>query len=163
MLKQTEPHENTVKFYAGNNNENKVVFVIGPPCSGKSTFIKSNFPDRKHINIFDYQGKMVTVQTLMEAYDKCKEDIVKSIKAGEKVVIEHTLLKAVRRKPYIDAIKEVSKQEIDVYFLIPTKEKHLENFKKRGISLLENEIDDYCQFIELPTVDEGFANVVICH
>ena len=34
-----------------------IIIVAGPTCSGKSTFIKNNFPKHTKIDVFDFQQK----------------------------------------------------------------------------------------------------------
>ena len=35
-----------------------IIIVAGPTCSGKSTFIKNNFPKHTKIDVFDFQQKL---------------------------------------------------------------------------------------------------------
>ena len=138
-----------------------IVFVAGPPCAGKSTFIKKNFPDRKVIDIFTYQSKRMSIQSLIKASEDCLKDILDSIKNNENIVIEHTLLKAIRREPYIKAIKEITNENIEMYFCLPEIEEHKNRFKKRGIEVFGTEVEDYHEIIEIPTIEEGFSIVAI--
>ena len=90
-----------------------VIFVMGPSCAGKSTFIANRYPNLRKIDLYDYQShlferKFYTIDDILKSYEDCKRDVVEAVKNNEDIVLEHTMLKAIRRKEYIDAIREVS-------------------------------------------------------
>lgn len=139
----------------------RIIFVMGPACAGKSTFIKENFPEFKKIDLYDFQERWVTVENVMKSYEECLKALLDVIKNKEDVVLEHTFLKAIRRKAYIDAIKEITDTPIEAYFLFPSDEELKENAKQRGIKLNEKTIQLYREIAEFPTIEEGFAQVTL--
>lgn len=140
-----------------------VIIVAGPTCSGKSTFIQKNFPQHKIIDIYDFQKdfRFINIDNVMESYVQCKDALVAAIKESENVVLEHTLLKAKRRAMYVDAIKEVTDQPIEIYFLFPSEKQLLKQMKKRKYSKVLAEAQTMRELAELPTVSEGYHVVHI--
>ena len=139
-------------------------FVIGPPCGGKSYFIKNTFPkDSIIIDIWDYQKDLFyfTPTNIMESYELAKKDLIKAIKNNPKktIVFEHTLLRAIRRKVYIDAIKEISSDKINCYLIKPNMKEVKRYCKLRKIDL--DEVKQNFEILEIPTKEEGFDNIFI--
>lgn len=139
-----------------------IVFVMGPSCGGKSTFIKKNFPNFKKIDLYDFEIENgFSVEAIMQAYEECKNALIDAIKNGENVVMEHTLLKAIRREVYIKAVKEVTDEPIIGYFLCPSDKELNSNAKRRMISFWKGELANIREVMELPTTEEGFSEVHI--
>lgn len=139
-----------------------IIFVMGPSCAGKSTFIKKNFPDYKKIDLYDFEIENgFSVEAIMQAYEECKNALVESIKNKENVVMEHTLLKAIRRKVYIEAVKEITDEPIVGYFICPSDDELKANAKRRMISFWKDELNNIREIMELPTTKEGFNEVHI--
>ena len=134
-------------------------FVIGPPCAGKSTFIKSTFPNATIIDLWDFQKNTVcNIVTILESYEKVKEALINAIKSDDSlIVLEHTLLRAERRVPYIEAIKEISNEPINCYVLKPTQKEYLKRCKARNV---HGSIEDF-KMLEIPTKDEDFDKIYI--
>lgn len=148
-----------------NNKNNKPVkIVMGVSCGGKSHFIRNNFPYAVVLDVYDYQVKrkkeMISrYDALLAANEDIKNDLVKHILNGEDVVMEHTLLKAMRREPYIAAIREVTDRDIDIYCLFPSEERFALNVKERDVGLWE--VSGMWDVLEIPTKDEGYTHVYI--
>lgn len=143
-----------------------VIFVIGPSCAGKSTFIANRYPNLKKIDLYDYQSyllerKFYTIQDILKSYEDCKNAVVEAVKNNEDIVLEHTMLKAIRRKEYIDAIREVSDTPIGVVVIYPSDDKILEHADKRGVFMTQNELNDYREIFEEPKFSEGFSKITI--
>ncbi len=139
----------------------QIIFVIGPACAGKSTYIKNNFPNFKVIDLYDFQKNYTFLgyNECFESYEKCKDALIEAIKNNENVVMEHTLLKAIRRKVYIDAVKELGDYGIECICIKPSpevlnKRKELRNIKSK-IEWDKEELD----LLEIPTIEEGFSNI----
>lgn len=134
-------------------------FVIGPPCAGKSTFIKATFSDAIVIDLWDYQkDDFVTIENIMRSYEMAKKALIEAIKTNNKqIVFEHTLLKAKRRKPYIEAIREVSDDVINCYVLKPYMNEYRKRCKQRQVAC---QTDSY-EILEMPTLSEGFDKIFI--
>ena len=140
-----------------------VIIVAGPTCAGKSTFIKDHFPNHTVIDLFDFQKdfKCVTVEGVMKSYEECRDALAAAIDRGEDVVLEHTLLKAMRRPMYIDAIREHTDEPIEMYFLMPSDEQLFRQMKERKYASDIRTAQSMKEIVELPTVAEGYAVVHI--
>lgn len=138
-----------------------IKIVMGPSCTGKSTFIKETFPNATVIDLFDFQKDFMSVDEVMQSYIDCRDALVNAIKENKDVVLEHTLLKAKRRPMYINAIKEVTDEPINVYVLIPDKEDYLKFAEKRNCNMSKEIIDMMFETLETPTIEEGFNNIYI--
>ena len=92
-----------------------LTIVMGPSCSGKSHLIKERFSNAKVIDLYDFQERgFVTVESIWQSYVDCAEALKEALKTGEDIVLEHTLLKRIRREWYIEQIREVTNDEIKI-------------------------------------------------
>ena len=141
-----------------------IKIVMGVACGGKSHFIKNNFPDAVCLDVFDYQQKRKSemrsrYEALTMANEDIKEDLVKNILEGNDVVMEHTLLRAIRREPYIAAIKEVTDRDIDIYCVYPSEEQYARNLEARDLTLFD--VSGMWTVLEVPKKEEGYSHVYI--
>ena len=140
----------------------KIIFVMGPSCAGKSTFIKKNFPDMKVLDLFEYEERIgFSIPAIKEAYKQIEKDLVNCVKNNEDIIMEHTLLKAIRREVYIKAIKEVSDSPIIGYFLLPSDDEIKANAKKRRVKMSDSELKNVREILDIPSVEEGFSEIHI--
>lgn len=139
----------------------RITFVMGLPASGKSTYIKNNFKDTKVIDLYDFQKNSFTFEDIWKSYMDCKDALIEAIKNGEDVVMEHTLLKGIRRKIYIDAIREITNDPIDIIVINPPLEKLRDREKERKIYFNDECILNNLKVLEIPTIEEGFNSVTI--
>lgn len=141
----------------------KLTIVMGIPGSGKSHYIEENFKDRKVFDLYKYQVDypILGVEEVIESYEKIKEDVIKALKDGEDVVMEHTLLRAIRRKPYLDAFREATDEPIEIILINPPKKVIVERKKERKIFIGESSIDAELECLEIPTEEEGFDKITI--
>jgi predicted kinase len=138
-----------------------VIIVAGPTCSGKTTFIKNNFPNHTVIDLFDFQKDIVfaSYENIMQSYIECRDALVAALKRGEDVVLEHTLLKAMRREMYINAIRSVTDAPVEMYFLMPSDEQLFKQMKERKYPGSIATAQQMKQIAEIPTTSEGYAVV----
>ena len=140
-----------------------IKIVMGPACAGKSHFIRETFPNSTVIDLWDFQKeqKHVTYESVMQSYIDTQEALINAIKEKKDVVLEHTLLRAIRREVYIKAIREVTDEPINIYVLVPSAE----NFKKfnelRNCPCDDQYIKAMFETLEIPTFEEGFDNIYI--
>lgn len=147
-----------------NGGDNMVVFVIGPACAGKSTFIKERFKDYKVVDLYDFQRKtFMTTEDIYKSYENCRDALIEALKENEDVVLEHTLLLAKRRGMYIDAVRSVTDAPIDVYCILPTSQALRERRIERGASPLISvtAAKSELTMFEVPKKEDGFRNIII--
>ena len=128
---------------------------------GKRKFIKRFFPDVVEIlNVGDYQRQL---GDLVKANQEIIEDTIAAIREDQNPIIMHTLYKSHRRRELIEAIRTVTDAPIDIYVMYPSEDEMLtyididEVAKEYGIEWIKHQLDS----IEIPSIDEGFANVYI--
>lgn len=139
-----------------------VVIVMGPACSGKSTFIKEYFKDRTIIDLYDFQSaKNGSLSAVWLSYEDCRDALVEALKSGKSVVLEHTLLLRKRRPMYIEAIRSVTDEPIDVYCMVPSIDTLYERIKKRNVRLTRKQAEEALNMLELPVLEEGFENIYL--
>ena len=103
----------------------------------------------------------MSINEIMQSYIDCKDALISTIKEGKDVVLEHTLLKAKRRPMYIDAIREITDEPINIYVVMPDSDTYLEFSQKRKCEMSKEMIDIMYDTLEIPTLDEGFSNIYI--
>ena len=141
-----------------------IIFVIGPAASGKSTFIKNNYPDAVVVDLFKFQQNRNIFYSIWDTYVDCKEDLINKVKefGNEKdIVLEHTLLLSKRRGMYIDAVREVSNQPIDIYLIKPSEEEFIKRRINRGLTSSVDICMEEMNMLETPTPEDGFRHAYI--
>lgn len=139
-----------------------VTIIMGPACSGKSFYIKSNYQNSTVIDLYDFQKKgFSNISDVWKSYEDCAEALKKAIKENKNVVLEHTLLKKIRREWYISQIREVTDENIDIVCIAPSPETLCKRAKSRNININTEDAKKELSILELPTIDEGYANVKI--
>ena len=139
-----------------------VIIVMGPPASGKSTFIKENFKDKEVVDLFDFQEHILpTYESIWQSYVDCAEYLKEKIKEGKGVVLEHTLLKRKRREWYISQIREVTDDDIIICCILPTINEYYQRCKKRNQPITKSTAKSMLDELEVPTGDEGYESVYI--
>lgn len=139
-----------------------VIIVMGPPASGKSTFIKENFKNKEVIDLFAFQEHILpTYESVWQSYVDCAECLKEKIKEGKDVVLEHTLLKKKRREWYISQIREVTDDDIIIYCILPFVDEYYQRCKKRKQTITKSTAKSMLDELEIPTKDEGYKSVYI--
>ena len=134
-----------------------IYFVIGPPSAGKSYFIKHAFQDAVVVDLYDFQWDGMSIQDVADSYKAAEDALVSAVQNNKDktIVFEHTLLKAERRKPYIEAVRKVSDEPIICLLFNPDEGTYQWLCRKRGISVNMMAFD----ILEKPDVEEGFQAV----
>lgn len=139
----------------------EVVFVIGVSCAGKSTYIKKYYSDYKKVDLYDYQRKAMSVADVWQSYEDCKQELIESMKTCDKVVMEHTLLKKIRRIPYIEAVRQFEDVHLTCVLINPSVDRILENEELRGLHKSREGILDNLEILEIPEDGDGFDKIII--
>ena len=145
-----------------------VIFVFGMPGSGKTIYIKEHFPDFEHIDIKRFQRSLPPgctrerrEQQMLAEYEECRQALVDALKTHENVVLEHTLHKAIRRTPYIDAVRNTTDQEIIAYVFDPDADSLLRMSGAQDDADVRKRIIYDKSILEIPTDSDGFAEIHI--
>lgn len=148
-----------------------IYFICGQACAGKSHYIKTHFKKENTIliDLYDFQKKynFLSFKEISQSYEDCKNQLINAIqdkeRNGKDIVLEHTLLKAIRRKFYIDEIRKITDEQIIIYFLKPNNEILLKRNQLRGFKKGEAlfNIENSNSVMETPTLSEGFSEVHI--
>ncbi|MCI8397842.1 MAG: ATP-binding protein [Oscillibacter sp.] len=157
-----------------------VIFVIGANYTGKSYFISRTFSGGQYalLNVYDYQKRLAEerrrrqgryasfpelYQETHQANRLLKEDIVALVRQGRDVVAEQTFFRALRRIPYLDAIRAVSDTPVEVYVMQPTEEELLRNCRQRNPDSAEGAcrsiLREIRDIFEFPNPAEGFSRI----
>ena len=140
----------------------RIIIVMGPACAGKSTYIKRNFENFTVIDLYKYQEQNSTIAKMAESYENCKQDFLKAVKEGKDVALEHTLLRASKRKEYIDAIRKITDCDIECICLCPSFKTIRERRKLRNCYYGGDlAIQDALDVLEIPKTMEGFSSVIL--
>ena len=153
-----------------------VKIVMGTALSGKTHFIKENFPESEILSVGEYQKRIMGemdvpkylpmykhIEILQKANDQIKNDMVERLSQDKDVIMEHTLFKAMRRKEYLEAFRTVTNEPVDIYVMQPSDEQlqinilSYEAIRDSGIGWIKSEMRQ----IEIPNIAEGFAHVYI--
>jgi bifunctional polynucleotide phosphatase/kinase len=147
----------------------EVVILVGPPASGKSTLAINYFPNYKYIN----QDTLLTKSNCIKQFKVAFE------KSNSNIIIDNTNKDIKNRNIWIDLIKKsnlnikmqsLSERSADVikiiciFIDIP---KHVVMHLNKYRSLTSNKnvpdiaIHSYYKNIEIPTLDEGFDNIIV--
>lgn len=142
---------------------NKLTIVMGPSNAGKSTYIRENLKG-KVFDLFDYQKVLRTIDDVWRSYVECSNDLCSTLKENpnESYILEHTLLKRIRREWYLEEIRKVYAGPIEIICIKPSFETLKRNSEKRfGESISEVELKNSLDVLEIPTEDEGYSSVKI--
>ncbi len=155
----------------------RLIIVMGVSGAGKTHFVREHFPQwAPHFEISSYQQRLIAeagnpesmdflsyYNLLAEANEDILQAVIQALQAGEDVVMEHTLYKAMRRVAYIEAIREaVPEVTIDIYVITPSHER-----LRANIELSERlESKEYPRIlreletqVEFPNIAEGYAQI----
>ena len=147
----------------------RIVFVIGPPGAGKSTYVKRNFPDADAVDLYDFQENCSTVADVARSYDEAEEALREALKRslekerrgedGGTVVLEHTLLRAKRRPQYVDAVRSLTDAPIEIHVVCPSREEYARRCRKTGLFSGPFESYEAYDMLETPKENEGFSKI----
>ena len=148
----------------------RIVFVIGPPGAGKSTYVKKEFPNAEVVDLWNFQKfTSATVESVWKSYQDCEKALKEALErakkkeeAGEQatVVLEHTLLMAKRRPMYVSAVREITDDPIEVHVVYPNLREYKRRCREAGLFSGEYVQLDAYEMFESPKPEEGFSETV---
>lgn len=149
-----------------------IYIVMGLPGVGKSTYIKENFNDVINLDILGFQQTYGVVNGYYEMIEALKNMITSKTRNGKDIVVEHTLFKEKRRKEQIEAIREVSNEEITLIFIDKPDDLITQQMLKRlsednyyfdlktQETNVRKQIRENRMILEPPREDEGFYKIL---
>ena len=154
-------------------NEPYLLLLIGLPLSGKSTWIKRNYPDTKVISRDDLVMEVYGSDNYSEAFknvDQKEVDRLLDLRLKEanlnkeNVIVDMTNLTPKRRKQTLRYFSsDYDKVAIAFPILEDTEYSDRNNFRKLNENkwippfVLKSMLDSYV----VPTLDEGFNDIII--
>lgn len=145
----------------------RVVFVVGPPNSGKTHFIERCLPDYVVIEPLGPAAEAASVDSETSA-------LIQAIRQNKKVVLEHRLAKAHERAPFVRAARSILGRDASLtcWYSLPSLEEYSRYDRLAYESWMREHPDDMASFptpadilqhyrdeFEIPTVAEGFTRV----
>lgn len=149
----------------------EIVYLVGLPCSGKSTYIKENYKDYAIISndaIIEEYAKNNGIK-YNEAWKSVKNDYVltecqkrfqAAVKMGRPILIDNTNMTVKSRSKY----EAKGYQKNAIVFLIDDAERQRRAQKRAnetGKLVPESAIDKMKSIFKMPTFSEGFSNITV--
>jgi predicted kinase len=171
-LKGLRYHANFLSNSEG-ANMSKVIFMVGAPLSGKSTWIKMRCSETD----FDYavmsRDTMVHIVGQSEDYDvawrnadqkevdrKLNQHFEYLTSKGTDFVIDMTNMSKKSRKKWIDRIDKTKYTLEAIVFRVPLETLLERNKQRPGKTIPEHVILNMFAAYEEPTTEEGFSEIV---
>ncbi|VTZ69381.1 bifunctional polynucleotide phosphatase/kinase, putative [Plasmodium chabaudi chabaudi] len=142
-----------------NNNDQKLIILIGPPGCGKTFLCKFYFPNYVRISEEELKTKKKCINMLNECITQGKSAIIDNINLSKK-----------NRAIYIDEAKKIN-QNINIYAIFFNYSKeltiHLNTFKlltDKSNKMMEIPIipiHSFFKYIETPSCSEHFNNIIV--
>ncbi len=148
----------------------EIVYLVGLPCSGKSTYIRGHYPDYAVISndalVEEYASAHgVDYGTAWNTLDyknvaaECRRRFDKAVREGRSVVIDNTNMTVPSRRLYeaADYSKKAVIFEIDEAERLRRTEKRAAETGKR---VPEDAVQKMKDLYVLPSASEGFVSIV---
>lgn len=144
----------------------KLIMMIGVPGSGKSTYIKNNFPDiipvsrdairfelldERGGDYFDYED---------EVFDKFIAQIIGGLVGEDITIADATHLNKKSRARVLDKVREFADEIEAVWIDVPIETAFSQNHKREGRAWVKHGIIRRMWFtLEAPEFNEGFDKI----
>jgi len=161
----------------------RAIFVIGFSCCGKSYLVNDKLKNMYNVSdasVCDILAVQKTLwedwedpspEQILESYKVLENKMIEVLKTSDTVIVEHTLLKAMRRAQYLDRLLEEYGDEVEIichYFPLRDFESWLKNYNQRTKMEEITESNDVAlhifqqarQVFEIPRKDEGFDVII---
>ena len=146
----------------------KLIMMIGIPGSGKSTYVKKNYPDiipvsrdvirfelldERGGNYFDYED---------EVFEKFIAQIIGSLVGEEITIADATHLNKKSRAKVLSRVAQFANEIEAVVIDVPLETAFAQNDKREGRAWVKHGIIRRMWFsMEEPTAEEGFTKITI--
>jgi predicted kinase len=151
-----------------------IVLIVGNYGSGKSSLAREYFRDRKRIDRHEIRHHLKAMlehgaRWTQEDWDEDLEGLIKRIEydlivhlleRNQKIIIDNTSLTVRSRKRYIEHAKKFHKSIACIY-LDRESSTLIEQNRNREFSVPDSVIVQLFARTEVPSVEEGFAQVLI--
>lgn len=126
-------------------------FTVGPPGSGKSTWVKKNYPMVTRVSSDEIRvelcGNMVDQSRNSEVYDIAEERLRHYLSEGKQVVFDTTNLKFEKRKRMIDLARSLGAHVVCLFFTTTYENCILRVKHRPELSLAKEIVDEmYAEF-----------------
>ncbi|GEM_PF-1716355 len=149
----------------------RILFVVGPAFSGKSIYIRKEYPNATVVNIstFNKYAKAAEsneeLETIaMNAQLYCTEELrqrIQCAKEDDVIILEHQLLKKEGRAHYLQAVREVTDTPVEC-IVLDTDEENVQKVTSREHPLISFHLYEKGK-LQMPSTEEGFASVTVVH
>lgn len=148
----------------------EIMYLIGLPCSGKSTYIKNCLSDYVVISndkIIDEYASQNNI-TYGEAWNKisfkyvknqCKKEFNNAILNNKNIVIDNTNMTVKSRRTYRDD-KYKNKAVVFICNEKERKKRELKRLNETQKYVPQNAIDNMNKIFQYPSKDEGFYEII---
>ena len=151
-----------------------IVLIVGNYGSGKSALAREYFRDRKRVDRHEIRHHLKAMlehgaRWTQEDWDEDLEGVIKRIEydlivhlleRNQKIIIDNTSLTVKSRKRYIEHAKKFRKSIACIY-LDKDSSTLIEQNRSREFSVPDSVIVQLFARTEVPSVEEGFAQVLI--
>lgn len=142
---------------------NRLIFLIGLPGSGKTTYAKNNLSNCEILSSDSIRKELFGDETCQAdnklifstLYERAKEHL----KNGKDVVIDATNVKLIERQKALSEFKDFSVKRIAIVINTPVKE-CIERDKSRVRTVGKNVIYKFKKIFSKPTKEEGFDEII---
>lgn len=135
---------------AGNH---ELVFTIGAPASGKTTYLKKYYPQYEFISMDEERlrvcGTMADMSRNEEVYNTCFQELSKKLRGDKSCVWDATSLTRKWRRRMIQLARNTGAKITIIYFDLPLKILYERN-KSRKRQVPENVIEGFYRKVQLP-------------
>jgi RNA polymerase-binding transcription factor DksA len=117
----------------------------------------------EHIGNPEFMDFFAQKLLIIKANEQIQEDVLKALRQGQDVALEHTWYKAKRRVAYMEELKKVTDSPIYIYVVMPSEEQFRNNLivspkhSEKDFDRLWAEMDA----IEMPNIAEGYDKIFI--
>ena len=142
----------------------KLIFLVGPPACGKTTYANRKFRDGKTVILSSDEIRKElfgdeTIQTKNAVvFETLYQRMRTALSSGKDVVIDATNINKQTRKLVFDALGNIPAKKIAIVIKTPKAICHnLNNGRTRIVP--DPVIDEYFNMFEQPTKEEGFDKI----